>query len=316
MLKLKLFGPGQAHYFDQPLMGFPAQQCCSLLCYLLLNRHYPHPREKLAAVFWGDYPTETSRKYLRNALWKLRQTLHLANAPIDEYLLVSDESVSFLTSSRYWLDVEIFEATLARYHSISGQDLTSEQAAQLEAGVDLYTGHLLEGVYEDWCLPERERLHLLHLDALSKLVTFHEINGSYERGLIHGERILSYDNTREKVHRQMMRLYWLLGNRTAALAQYKRCIQILREELGVGPLEETELLYQQIVNNQLRVVDWPEHRDVLSVTKDQIDEPFQLLVEHVLQKLRRLEAIVDVTSVELHHIEHLISSALVDSKRS
>ena len=53
MLELKLFGTGQVRYFDQSLAGFPNQQGCLLLCYLLLNRHRPHNRERLAAVFWA-----------------------------------------------------------------------------------------------------------------------------------------------------------------------------------------------------------------------------------------------------------------------
>ena len=75
MLELKLFGTGQVRYFDQSLVGFPNQQACLLLCYLLLNRGRPHNRERLAAVFWDECPTDVSRKHLSQALWRLRQAL-------------------------------------------------------------------------------------------------------------------------------------------------------------------------------------------------------------------------------------------------
>jgi DNA-binding SARP family transcriptional activator len=304
MLELQLFGPGQARYCDQPLAGFPNQRCYFLLCYLLLNRHHPHHRERLAVLFWSEYPTTTSRKYLRNALWRLRQALQSVGAPADEYLLISDDSVCFLSSSRYWLDVKVFETTLTDYQDLSGQGLTAEQAAHLEEAVDLYIGDLLEGVYEDWCLYDRERLSLLCLNALSKLMVFHELNGTYERGLTYGERILARDHTREKVHRQMMRLYWLLGDRNAALIQYKRCVQILREELGIPPMEETRLLYERIVHNQFDPSTSSGHRltrrsvrhgDPLSMTTKSNDS-VQPLAEHALQKLQRLQAITDVPS--------------------
>jgi DNA-binding SARP family transcriptional activator len=73
MLKFKIFGPGQAFYNDRIISGFPNRQSYLLLCYLLLNPHYPHSRDHLATMFWGDYPTHISRKYFRNSLWKLRQ---------------------------------------------------------------------------------------------------------------------------------------------------------------------------------------------------------------------------------------------------
>jgi len=75
MLKLKLFGSGEASFYDQPLEGFPYQQTYLLFCYLLINKGKQHHRERLAAVFWGDYPSLTAPKYLRNTLYRLRQTL-------------------------------------------------------------------------------------------------------------------------------------------------------------------------------------------------------------------------------------------------
>ena len=54
--------------------------------------------------------------------------------------------------------------------------------------------------------------------------------GTYEHGLTFGERFLARDSTREKMQRQMMRLHGRSRSRCAALAQYQRCRQALREE--------------------------------------------------------------------------------------
>src|SRR5262249_15660917 len=161
------------------------------LSYLLLNRSHPLLRERLAAVFWGELPAQVSRKSLRNALWRLRHGLELIGASPDDYLLIGDESVALLTSDRCWLDVEAFETTLARYEDMSGQKLTADDASDLENAVALYTGDLLVGIYDDWCLYDRERLRLAHLNALYKLMSFHEMHGTYERGLAFGEVVLA-----------------------------------------------------------------------------------------------------------------------------
>ena len=81
MLKVRLFRTGQARCEDQFLTSFPSQQCCLLPCYLLLNRHRPHRRERLAALFWGDYPTAPSRKHLHNTGWRLHCALQSLGAP-------------------------------------------------------------------------------------------------------------------------------------------------------------------------------------------------------------------------------------------
>ena len=76
MLSIQLFGPGRASYGNRMLPGFPNQQFYGLFCFLLLNRYRPYRREQLAAVFWGEYSTSVSRKYLRDALWRLRARLN------------------------------------------------------------------------------------------------------------------------------------------------------------------------------------------------------------------------------------------------
>ena len=302
MLKVKLFGPGQATYLDRPLLNFPLQQPHLLLCYLLLNSKHPHLRDQLANIFWGDYPTRTSRKYLRNGLWKLRLNFEDVQASLDEFLLVGDESITFLRDSPYWLDVEAFEAAIETCRDIPGEALTASQAASLQETVELYTGDLMEGTYADWCLYERERLSALYLSTLSKLMAYHEMHGSYERGLSYGEKILSRDNTREKVHLQMMRLYWLAGDRNAAMVQYKRCVQALWEGLGISPLHETSATYQQMITNQYV----PVQRLSRIRRTGEVDPTLQSRAEKALNKLQYLQEMLEETRAELKQIESQI----------
>ena len=312
MLEVRLFGAGQAAYGDSNLAGFPKQQAHHLLCYLLLNRHQLHPREHLAAQFWGDEPTPVSLKRLRNVLWQLRNLLGAAGALSDEYVVSGDGRLGFAPSSDYYLDVEVFEAAIVGLQHLSGRDLLAEQAACLEAVIDLYTGDLLSGLYLDWCLIERERLGLLHLATLCKLISFHEVNGTYERGLELGRRALAVDDTRESVHRHMIRLFWLMGDRNAALVQYKRCAQILREALDVAPSEATTNLYQQVMKDQMPLA-------VLRPTAGSqplgrgVDEGKRLEVEQALRSLQRLQAMLREADAELRRIAQLLAAISIDS---
>jgi LuxR family maltose regulon positive regulatory protein len=56
------------------------------------------------------------------------------------------------------------------------------------------------------------------------------------------------DQYYEVAHREIMRCYYRQGDRAAAIRQYQTCARILREEMGVNPMPETEQLYQQITN--------------------------------------------------------------------
>jgi DNA-binding SARP family transcriptional activator len=317
MLKVKLFGSGEARYCDRPLAGFPHQQSYRLLCYLLLNRHTRHNREELAAVFWSEQPTYYARKNLRNTLWRLRKALQSTGADAYQFLSIGNNTISFKRPSPYWCDVEEFENTLIRYQELSGADLNPAQVTHVEEAIMLYEGnHLLAGIYNDWCLVHQDRLHLMYLNALHKLMIYYESNGTPEHGLAYGQRILTCDDISEKTHRSMMRLYWQQGNQSAALAQYKRCAQILQEKLGVLPMARTRRLYQQMVSNQFDLVNRTGLDDAPpSISPGGGSATHQSPEAYALEKLNRLQVVLAETRAELHRVEQLISTRLADSDR-
>lgn len=315
MLEVQLFGRGEAWYAGQPLPGFPGQQCHRLLCYLLLNRDHAHPRERLAALFWAEYPTATSRAYLRNCLWRLRECLSELGAPAGDYLLCEDGGLCFSDAAPHWLDVAAFEEAVNACRDVPGDGLAPEQARDLEQADRLYGGDLLEGTYDDWCLYDRERLRLVHLGLLAKLLAYHEGAGSYEHGLGYAERILARDPTREKVHRQVMRLYWLMGNQGEAIAQYRRCVQILLEELDVQPTAKTTGLYELMLHNRFDPGSWPVHRQNGLPQRLAQAEASSPAAQQLLDRLRHLEAMTEETRAELHAIRRLMEKALAGDRQ-
>ena len=125
--------------------------------------------------------------------------------------------------------------------------LGATNVQELEQALQLYTGELLEGFYDDWVLRERERLHLLYLNSLARLMCYYRHHQAYEQGLVCGQQILNHDPLREEIHREMMRLYLENGQRALAVRQYETCREALAAELGIPPMEETQALYAQIV---------------------------------------------------------------------
>ncbi len=301
MLTVKLFGSGNACIYDRPIDGFPFHQAYLVFCYLLLNRQHKQNRERLASVFWGNYSTNVSRKYLRNAIWKLRSVFQSVGAELEDYLQVNDDSIVFQRSSSYQLDVETFETLLASTRNLPGEQLSQEQAQQLTQAIGLYDGDLLEGVDEEWCLYERERLNLIHLNTLLKLMVFHRSHHTYTLGLEYGERILAFDNTRENVHREMMLLYWLLGEPQMALVQYHHCEQILKDQVGVDPSEETRTIYQQMLHHRYTV---PTE---LFISKN---SPVNLnsgsAIDFAIHEIHHLRQVIEDTKTELIRVEELL----------
>src|SRR5713226_2812834 len=255
-LSIQLFGKFCIRRDERVLDGFDARKVQELFCYLLLHRDHSLPREVLAGVLWPETTTIQSKKNLRQTLWQLQSALGSQNEPInDRMLLVEPEWVQLNSEADFWLDVVLFEKTFELVQKAISQELDTERAKALQGAAQLYQGPLLEGWYQDWCLYERERLQNMYLVMLDKLMSYCEVHREYETSLLYGMRIMCYDRARERTHRRLMRLYYLIGDRAEALRQYERCALALNEELGVNPSKSTMALYKQIQADQL---DEPE----------------------------------------------------------
>lgn len=175
-LRITLFGKLSLRGCDEQLLaGFDARKIQEIVCYLLLHRDHPYPREVLASLLWSDCSTEQSKKYLRQTLWQLQSAIGRQGEPINGRLLrVEPDWVTLDSQADLWLDVAVFEQAFAPVRNTQGRDLDFEKVQMLQCAVKLYQGDLLEGWYQDWCLYERERLQNMYLAMLDKLMGYCE----------------------------------------------------------------------------------------------------------------------------------------------
>lgn len=277
-LHVSLFGHLTVEQDKLPMVDLPAK-AQELFCYLLLHRDRGHTREALASLLWPDASCSLSPKYLRQTLWQLQSALDVRSAagePVaDALILLNPGWIRINPQAPLWLDVALFEDAYRLVCDIPGPQLPYETARLVEEAVQLYRGDLLETWYQDWCLFERERLQLCYLALLDKLMSYCEGQRLYEKGVAYGHKILRYDRAREATYRRLMRLYFLAGDRTAALREYERCVAALTQELQLAPSQLTVTLYEQIRSDHLEE-ELPtlgsqlstRHRYMLSPTMD------------------------------------------------
>ena len=248
VLHIHLFGRVRVvHDAGPELKMTPTAQ--TLLAYILLQRAYCS-RDVLACLCWGEQPDEHARSCLSTALWRLRRSLEAEESSSEAYLLTTPTGeVGFNWSSSHSLDLAIFEREANQGLALPLAAISPPQADALEKAISVYDGDLLEGFYDDWALRERERVRAMYLDSLYRLMRYHESRGAIEESLGLAHRLLAIDPLREDVHRQVMRLYLQTGQRALAVRQYNNCRDVLAAELNITPMEETELLYRQIVHD-------------------------------------------------------------------
>jgi DNA-binding SARP family transcriptional activator len=216
----------------------------ALLAYLLLFRQRRHSREVLTELFWPDCDEEQARGCLSTALWRLRRGLEPAGTPRGAYVITTAAGeIRFNSESAYWLDIAAFEEPIVRLLTRPPAALDPAECEKMASALALYTGDLLEGFYEDWALRERERLRELYLSGLTYLLHAYHAHGAFDKSVACAQRMLQHDPLRENVHRELIQVYLAMGERAQALRQYAQCREILRTELDVEPMAETQALY-------------------------------------------------------------------------
>jgi DNA-binding SARP family transcriptional activator len=242
-LRVHLLGKFSARRTGDSAVQFHSQKEEELFCYLLVNRGRLCPRESLASLLWGEAETACSKKYLRTALWHLKSDLECPGAQL---LKTTMECIQLRRGDGLWADIDAVEEASALMQRVSDQELSPQQAAALLDTTRLYQGEFLEGWNQEWCLYERERFQQIYFRLIDRMMGFCEDHRDFDAALELGMRLLRQEPARECTHRRMMRLYDMAGDRCSAIRQFERCVDALREELGVRPSQVTLEVYEQI----------------------------------------------------------------------
>jgi len=245
-LRLAVLGPPRLE-LDGAAVEVDTRKAIALLVYLAVTGER-HGREALAGLLWPEYDEAHARA-------ALRRTLSALNKGLRGGWLATDRTSIALDRADLWLDLARFQALLDECGAHGHQPAEACPAclAPLREAAALHRGDFLAGFalrdadgFEDWQRLQAESLRRELAGALERLVDVQAAAGRWQDAIADGHRWLSLDPLHEPAHRQLMRLYAWSGQRGAALRQYRACVRVLDQELGVAPLEATTALYQTI----------------------------------------------------------------------
>ncbi len=233
ILHIYLLGDLRITRGDEPVPAINSARAQSLLAYLVLHAGLPQSRRHLAFLLWPDSSDAQARSNLRKLLHDLRRAL----PDVDRFLDSQGPNLLWRSLAPFTLDVADFQRLAAP--AASPDDLRRALA--------LYQGPLFQSCYDDWILPERERLHQLFIDALARLIDLLEQQGDYRAAIHFAHSLLHHDPLHEDVYRSLMRLYALTDDRAAALRTFHTCAAVLKQELQVDPSPATQQAYDRLL---------------------------------------------------------------------
>lgn len=242
-LHMRMLGGFAIEQQGAPIATIASPRLQALLAYLALHRDQPQPRQRLAAALWPDSSESQAHTNLRTLLHRL----HAALPDADRVLCIDAQSIAWHPAAALTLDVAEFEAALIRAGQAAQAGDDDAAGAALEQAALCYAGDLLPDCYDEWVLPERERLQQRLLEALERLAALLERRRDYATALVYARRLLQLDPLNEAAYLSLMRLHAVGGDRAGALRAYHTCATVLASEVGSAPGGAIRAAYERLL---------------------------------------------------------------------
>ncbi|MDQ3568913.1 MAG: winged helix-turn-helix domain-containing protein [Actinomycetota bacterium] len=215
----------------------------TILKYLMTNRVRPVSQDYLMGWLWPESNAKKARWSLNSAMHALRKIL--GDCPTSSnYVLLDEGRYRLCPALRVSTDVDEFDDCYERGRFLERDGRMTEAASEYGEALALYRDdYLIEDLYEDWTMIERERLSNAYIDVLCRLASHYIETEQFQECIRACYLVLEKDRCHENSHRLLMESYARLGLRALALRQYRLCERVLDLEYGLKPSPETQALH-------------------------------------------------------------------------
>lgn len=228
---LDLRGP-EGRHLASPLSG---SKRLALLAYLALGaRRGLHRRDTLLGLFWPDAEQKRARNSLSNMLHQIRRSLG------PDVLVARGHDEVGLAEGVLRCDALVFQEAL--------------DEGRLADALELYRGHLLEGLFvpdaspelDHWLDAERARLRGRAAEAARVLAEGAARAGNAAEAIRWGRRAFALDPYDERAARHLIALLDGAGDRAGALRTYEELATRLAREFEAEPSAETRAVIEGV----------------------------------------------------------------------
>ena len=226
----------------------------AILKYLIAHQgERPVSQDYLMGWLWPESDPRKARWSLNSAIYALRKLLssHLPFLPTSEAIEFDESGYRLSPRVLISADIEEFDSHYEEGLRLEEVGRVPEAVAEYEEATKLYRGdYLVEDLYEDWTMIERERLIEAYTDLSRRLAARYMECGRLREGVRFCYRVMEKDRSDEDAHRLLMMCFARLGQRGRALRQYGLCEQALRNDYDTPPSPGIRALYTSILKDE------------------------------------------------------------------
>jgi DNA-binding SARP family transcriptional activator len=235
-VSVSLFGECHVSVAGRYLSGVPFGFFRIIAYVLLEGRGQPVQRRGIGRLLWSESDPVQAGAAIRQTVARIRR-------------FQAEHNFRFIgaDATTVWLEHGYINCDLVTFLDLL--DVRSAEASVQLCG--LYNGELLGSLgsagagFEEWLSFQRPNLHDEFVDAVSRALQPDSGLTQRQRDYC-ARRLLKVDPCHEGAYRALMRDAGLNGETLMVRRLFEECTRKLREDLGVGPDEQTVHLFQEL----------------------------------------------------------------------
>ncbi|MFN8547197.1 MAG: AAA family ATPase [Candidatus Eisenbacteria bacterium] len=220
----------------------------AIFAFLLLQRGQSGgvPKERVLEAIWPEAPGDSVEKTFHSTLAILRRVFPREGAEPWAAVVQGGGCYHLELDGAVELDCEEFDRAHREALQSESRGNGFFAVSHYRRMAELYRGDFMEDSYLSWTDRHREHYRQAYAGALWRLGVLTLGAWRPEEALDAAHRLLAIDSLDERAHRLAMHAHVALGQRRAAIEQYKRCAEAMKSELQAAPDPETLDLARRI----------------------------------------------------------------------
>lgn len=239
-VSVSLFGECHVSVAGRYLSGVPFGFFRIIAYVLLEGRRQPVQRRRMGRLLWSESDAAQANAAIRQTVARIRRFQSENGIRV----IAADATSLWLEDGGAACDLSAF---LDR--------LEGREASDSVALCELYNGELLGSLgsagadFEEWLSFQRPNLHDVFVEAVSRAIVPESGLTQQQRDFC-ARRLLKANSCHEGAYRALMRDAAAKGETSVVRHLFEECTRKLREEFGVGPDEQTVLLFQELTSRR------------------------------------------------------------------
>lgn len=222
---------------------------------ILHNGVTPVDIEPLIESAWPNSSIDQAKSALNTVIWRLNNTVLRKILPRTDIKIRNDRQRLLIDwqDQEPEFDFEKLKGTIDKFEkrNHSKNFLSKEDFLELVKAIETYKGDFIPRLDSNWAIIAREKYRSTYIRGCQLAIRTFAHEANFDLAISFAHRILAENTFRENTRRQLIWLYFMNGQRLDAFKLIEETVQLLKQELGVGPMPETLALIELVKGEEL-----------------------------------------------------------------